>query len=151
MELQLDESELVDLAHKILEVRANRNLRAFLEEVWGNLENIDTVMLYSVNEMGGESVYRINVWDKEHKLLPPNFSLPFWTEEFYYKQGDYYQEPNGYDDDEELLGDVNSDLYHMRIFREMGLPDPKDESPLYQFRTKLSELPVEYPSVCFPR
>lgn len=139
----LEDDQLMNLAQQIRMIHANRNLWSFLAEVWGHLELIDTVALYSVSSMGEEEISAISVWDGQGRLLLPDRTLPFWQESF---------DPDLLDletckDEEDRLGVFNRYFRIHVVFKEWALPDPEGASPLFQRKTKLLDLPTDYPDV----
>jgi hypothetical protein len=147
----LEEALLVSLAYQILEIHANRNLRAFLEAIWGHMEQIGSIALSSVETMGSEEIHSIKVWDLQGHLLLPDLSLPFWKARFEQIRDTpaavLEEDLDESDNDEERLELMNEYLRNQAVFKEMGLPDPKDESLFFQHKTRLSDVPLEYPIV----
>ncbi len=142
------EGQMLGLASLIQEVHANRQLRAFLEEIWGHQERIDTVALASVAQMGGEVIHSITVWDEQGCLLLPDLALPFWQAAL--AQGDVApvdlgQLLQGCESDEDRLEAVCAYLYSQGTFRAWGLPEPSHESSFYERPIKLSTVPMAYP------
>lgn len=146
------EGQLPDLAAQIREVHANRNLRVFLEEFWGHPEQVDTVALSSEEQMGSEEIHSIVVWDEQERLLLPDLTLPFW-EAALHEQGMedaavlMAQDLEECDSDEGRLEVINEYLCSQGVFKERGLPDPKDGSPFYQRRIRFSSVPMAYPAL----
>jgi hypothetical protein len=149
--LMLEEAQLVNLANQILEIYANRNLRAFLQEIWGKMGQIDTLVLYSVQTGEGEKIRSIEVRDKIGQLLLPDLELPYWKTQLEVVEDtpaiDLLQDLEACDDDEARLDVINEYLFSQAVFSEMGLPRPESESPFYQAATKLTSVPMEYPAI----
>lgn len=146
------EGQLPDLAAQIREIHANRNVRAFLEEFWGHPEQVDTVALSSEEQMGSEEIHSIAVWDEQERLLLPDLTLPFWEAALHEQGMDdaavlMAQDLEGCASDEGRLEVINEYLRSQGVFKERGLPDPKDESPFYQRRIRLSSVPMTYPAL----
>ena len=144
------EGQMLGLASVIQEVHANRQLRAFLEEIWGHPERIDTVALSSVAQMGSEEIHSITVRDEQKRLLLPDLALPFWKAAL--AQGDVAlvdlgQLLQGCEDDEGRLQAICEYLYSQGTFKEWALPEPRDESPFFERPIKWSTVPMTYPTL----
>lgn len=141
----LEDDQLISLAQQIQEIHANRNLWSFLGVVWGHMDLIDTVTLHTVSSMGKEEISAISVWDEQGRLLLPDLTLPFWAESFDTDllEGDL----EACKDEEGCLDVFNRYLRIQVAFKEWALPDPKDESPLFQRKMMLLDLPTNYPDV----
>ena len=142
---------MLGLAALLQEVHANRNLQAFLEKVWGHMEQIDTIALYSEERMGSEEIHGIEVCDEQGRLLLPDLTLTFWERVLVQGRDDaavnLEQDLEECDCDECRLEIMNQYLRSQGMFKEWGLPDPRDESPFYQRRTRLSSVPMAYPAL----
>lgn len=147
----LEEGQLVNLAYQIRHIHAHRNLLAFLEEIWGNMEQIESLALYSLESMGQEQISGITVWDRHDKLLLPDLSLPFWKTQLEQVRDRtavvLEQDLDACESDEERLQIINEYLFEQAVFKEMGLPDPKDESPFFGRKTPINTVSLQYPVV----
>jgi hypothetical protein len=124
---------------------------AFLEKVWGQMEHIDTVALSSEAHMGSEEIHGIAVCDEQDRLLLPDFTLPFWVRVLTQERDDaaviLEQNLEECGSDEGRLQIINQYLRSQDVFKEMGLPDPKDGSSFYQRKTRLSSVSMTYPAI----
>jgi hypothetical protein len=148
----LDDGRLFRLANQILEVYHHRNLCDFLGEIWcSDLERINTVALYSIVTMGDEEVGGIGVWDQQGHPLLPDLELPYWKTALEVADDTpahlLSQDLEVCDSDGARLAVLNAYLRNQRVFQEMGLPEPKDESPFFQRPTKLKSQLMQYPAV----
>jgi hypothetical protein len=146
----VSDPELFHLATQILEIRRNCNLLDFLKEIWGNVVNIESIALGSVEVRGDEEISGIQVWDSQGQLVLPDLSLAYWTEVKQVREERAVQMMQDLEDcetDEARLEVVNEYLYGQRVFKEMELPDPKSGSPFFRARTRLSAVPLEYPAI----
>jgi hypothetical protein len=147
----LAEGQMLGLASVLQEIHANRNLLAFLEEVWGHMEHIDTIALFGEAHMGSEEIHGIEVRDEQDRLLLPDLTLLFWVRVFTQERDDaavmLEQDLEECGSDESRLEIINQYLRSQDVFKEMGLPDPKDESSFYQRKTRLSSVSITYPAI----
>jgi hypothetical protein len=145
LEGPLSEHLLLQLAAQIQEVRGNRCILAFLDEVWARPE-ADTMRLWSVERIGSGTMYTIEVYDDQGKQLLPNVQSPFWSQrrERYHSLATL-SSPHEFD--ETRLELIQSFLRDEHILQEMGLPDPDSGHPAYGRQVKIASLPTRYPTL----
>ena len=145
LEGPLPEHLLLQLAEQIQDARGNRCILAFLDEVWGRPE-ADTFRLWGVEQIGSSPIYSIEVYDAQGKLLLPNLGSPFWCQRL-----EQYQSLAAlsykHEFDETRLKLIQAFLRDQYTFQDMGLPGPDSGHPAYKRRTKISSLPICYPTL----
>jgi hypothetical protein len=145
LEGPLPEHLLLQLAEEIQEVRGNRCILAFLEEVWDRPE-ADTIRLWGLEQIGPTTVYAVEVYDAQGKLLLPNMQSHFWQQRL-----EQYNSlavlSNKHEFDETRLKVINSFLRDQHILQDMRLPDPDSGYPAYGRQVKIASLPTRYPTL----
>lgn len=143
----LSQALLDQLATQIGEVRDNRAIFAFLQEVWGNVETIAQIRFRALASFGEEAMSACQAFDEQRNLLLPDLDLPFWREHLEETTSSLRRDLALCESDEARLEELNAFLFHGVYFKEYGLPDPKSEHSAFQSIIHLHSLPVTYPTL----